>query len=73
MFPQIATETNHDIYPKMSDHHMLLQSRIVRAYHLAPRNETNDTHTSSASRDYVPIIAMSVIVVVIVVAMVLLA
>lgn len=69
VIPQLAAETNHDIYPNMSDYQ---NSRIIRSY-LARRNDPSSTQTSSGGHDYIPIIVMSVIVVVIVVALLFLA
>ncbi|UKZ96293.1 uncharacterized protein TrAFT101_011091 [Trichoderma asperellum] len=57
----------------MSDNQMSFHSRITRSSYLDRRNDTSETQTSSGSHDYVPIIAMSVIVVVIIIALVLLA
>ncbi|KAL7966673.1 hypothetical protein HDV63DRAFT_384552 [Trichoderma sp. SZMC 28014] len=52
----------------MSDHQMLWHSRITRASYLIPRNDTSNTQSSSSGHDVIPIIIMSVIVAVIVVA-----
>ncbi|KAL7918084.1 hypothetical protein ACQKWADRAFT_331151 [Trichoderma austrokoningii] len=74
IFLQAAAVTSHDRHPNMSDYPISFHSRITRASYLARRNDTSDAQTSSgSSHDYIPIIVMSVIVLVIVMALILLA
>lgn len=57
----------------MSDDQTSFRSRITRSSYLVQRNDTSGTQTSSTSHDNVPIIVMSIVVFVIIIALIALA